>query len=294
MKFCFVILHYLNLGDTIKCVSSIFQNIRYPDYFIILVDNASPDNSGQELAELYVNEEKVTVLLNSENLGYAKGMNSGASYAAEKHSPDFICILNNDTIITQEDFIDIVISRFNKETFHFLGPDIISKTGSQNPYRETMVDLSSAKKGIKQTRQLLFLNYIHLDKVLLKYVEVKHKLKGKTPKNRNSELINVGLHGACIIFSKAYIYNYPSLFYPGTFLYMEENILSYIRRRDNLVSVYLPQLKIFHSEDGSINMVFKKKNLKRRAIYKLRIDSIRKFLELIKNPAYFTGFKNSL
>ena len=46
MHISFVILHYLTEKDTIECVESIKDNISYPDFSIIIIDNGSPNCSG--------------------------------------------------------------------------------------------------------------------------------------------------------------------------------------------------------------------------------------------------------
>src|SRR5205085_1204608 len=58
---------------------------------VILVDNASNDQTGQLLAELSGN---VRVIRNEQNLGFAKACNQGAAVACGRH----LVFLNNDTI----------------------------------------------------------------------------------------------------------------------------------------------------------------------------------------------------
>ena len=48
-KVCFVILHFLTIEDTLKCINSICENIRYKNYHIVVVDNGSPNGTGLEL-----------------------------------------------------------------------------------------------------------------------------------------------------------------------------------------------------------------------------------------------------
>jgi GT2 family glycosyltransferase len=79
-KIGFVILHYLAKEETINCVSSIKEKVGTEDYLIVIVDNASSNGSGNELLEKYENDSKVKVLINRENLGFAKGMNVGFQY----------------------------------------------------------------------------------------------------------------------------------------------------------------------------------------------------------------------
>ena len=68
----------------------------YPDWELIAVDNASPDGSAQWLEQAGREWDRVRVVLNSENLGFPGGVNSGVRAA----SGEYIVILNNDTQVS--------------------------------------------------------------------------------------------------------------------------------------------------------------------------------------------------
>ncbi len=108
-RFCFVILHYQTLNDTIECVDSILTNISSPNFHIIVVDNGSPNKSGRELAGIYKENPKIKVILNEKNLGFTDGNNIGFKYAKQVYDADYIAMINNDTIIQQPDFIESII-----------------------------------------------------------------------------------------------------------------------------------------------------------------------------------------
>lgn len=80
---CYVILHYKNIDDTIKCVKSLKNTTDYSSRYII-VDNGSGDGSGEKLRQLYSNDAQCDVLLLPENLGFSKGNNEGYQYAKQK------------------------------------------------------------------------------------------------------------------------------------------------------------------------------------------------------------------
>ena len=77
----FVILHYQTVSETTQCVSSIINNIEYDNKHIIIVDNSSPNKSGTYLKEYYKYDKNIEVIINKENLGFAKGNNIGYAYA---------------------------------------------------------------------------------------------------------------------------------------------------------------------------------------------------------------------
>lgn len=287
-KFSFVVLHYLSLNDTIECVDSILKNIDYENYYIVVVDNGSPDNSGKVLKEKYETHSKVKVILNKKNLGFAKGNNIGFNFAKKELKSDFIALINNDTIIEQKDFIRKILDEFNRSNFHILGPDIISLKdgGHQNPRDLTLQNYDELQAMIKQYKIKLFLNYFFADKILenlkkrfLRKPLIKQTItKAGTWKERAE---GVKLHGSALIFSPLYIKRYDGL-YPKTFMYSEEAILYFVAKRDGLITIYSPDVKILHKEDSSTNAVMNYGFKKRRFYYKNFIKSGYALLELMK------------
>ena len=122
--FCFVILHYNTIDETINCINSIKNKVRGKKK-IIIVDNCSPNNSGIKLKEKYKDDNEISVIINKENLGFAKGNNVGFKYSL-KFDPDYICILNNDVELVNDNFDDLVEKCYEEENFAVLSPDIFS------------------------------------------------------------------------------------------------------------------------------------------------------------------------
>jgi GT2 family glycosyltransferase len=87
-----------------ECIASI-HNQSYANYEIILVDNGSTDETLR-----LVDSSKVTVLANSQNLGFAKANNQALAIA----KGEFICFLNADAAI-KPDYLEIVIPHFRRE-----------------------------------------------------------------------------------------------------------------------------------------------------------------------------------
>lgn len=89
-----IIITVHNRADlTLKCLESISANTLYDKWELIIVDNASSDETPNLLKSL---EGDVKVLRSEENLGFSKGNNWGAK-AAEGQ---LFCFLNNDTEVT--------------------------------------------------------------------------------------------------------------------------------------------------------------------------------------------------
>ena len=298
-KFVFVILHYLTIDDTVACIDSIMNNIEYDKYAIVVVDNGSENNTGKLLKDKYSGFPKIRVLLNVENLGFAKGNNIGFKYAKEILNSDFIIMINNDTFIKQKDFINKIIEKYNEYPFHILGPDIISVASDkhQNPRKETLTDIRIIKKFNRHHQLFLFLNYFGLD-IIVTRIKKKFIPGSKLPTSidpklnpENKELKHVKLHGSAIIFSPLFISKYDHAFYPGTFMYCEESILNYIAAKNQLKTIYSPEIIIYHKEDSATNSLLKKDYLKRRFYYKNCIKSGEVLINLMEKNKFNTHVK---
>ncbi|SHH00357.1 glycosyltransferase family 2 protein [Tepidibacter thalassicus] len=92
-----IIVTFNNLKYTRECINSIFEKTAYPNYEIIIVDNNSSDETPIYLKEIEKKYSNVTVILNEENYGFAKGNNIGI----KKAKGDYIILLNNDTVVTR-------------------------------------------------------------------------------------------------------------------------------------------------------------------------------------------------
>lgn len=258
----FVILHYITLDDTVECVESIRSKCKKEKYKIIVVDNASPNGSGLELKKRYGKAKDVDLVLLEENLGFAKGNNSGITFAKEKYTPDFIVVMNNDVVLLQEDTISIIREEYLKSNFSVLGPMIYTADGrcDDNPGRNSLMSVEEIDNVISENKKSIFLCKWHLWKAYRLLEIIKKKIihtkaenigvDGCTHKKYLSRSENIQLHGCFLCFSKNYFEHYDG-FFPNTFLYMEEDILFYLTQKENLTTVYTPELKIYHKEDSA-------------------------------------------
>ncbi|MBI3796936.1 MAG: glycosyltransferase [Deltaproteobacteria bacterium] len=90
-----VVVTYNNLALTKLCLESIVRNAAYPNYELILVDNNSTDGTQAYLRYLANQSAQITVILNSQNHGFAKANNQGIARA----TGEYLVLLNNDTIV---------------------------------------------------------------------------------------------------------------------------------------------------------------------------------------------------
>ena len=98
MRLSIIILNYNVQYYLELCLQSVFKAVDDIDAEIIVVDNASTDNSVQYIKSAFPN---IRIITNKKNLGYSKGFNIGIKEALVLGS-DFILVLNNDTLLNPE------------------------------------------------------------------------------------------------------------------------------------------------------------------------------------------------
>ncbi len=148
-KVTIIILNWNGWKDTLECLESLEQ-INYNNYDVIVVDNHSQDNSVQKIKNYLkskvgtesnfighghvngllnyfeyaesentsIEEEyglfKNTILIkNSENYGFAGGNNVGIRFALQNLDPDYILLLNNDTVVDKNFLEKLVFTCLN-------------------------------------------------------------------------------------------------------------------------------------------------------------------------------------
>jgi GT2 family glycosyltransferase len=93
---CIVILNWNGQRDTLECLESL-QGLSYPNYSVIVVDNASQGDDVKVLRERF--NDYVHLIENDANYGFAEGCNIGIRYALAHLAPDYVFLLNNDTVV---------------------------------------------------------------------------------------------------------------------------------------------------------------------------------------------------
>jgi len=96
-KISVIVLTYNNLGLTQACLESLLKQTDYPGLEIVIVDNASTDDTPQWLQSFGQKHPEVKIILNVNNLGFAAGNNVGLAAA----TGDYLVLLNNDTVVTR-------------------------------------------------------------------------------------------------------------------------------------------------------------------------------------------------
>lgn len=149
-KTSIIILNWNGFKDTINCIESL-RMINYPHYTIIVVDNDSTDNSIKKIKYYcenqirlfeYTEEElkdfkrknelneirniksnnKLILIKNNENYGFAKGNNIGINFSAQNLDHEYILLLNNDTFVDKDFLNELISASENDELIAIVGP----------------------------------------------------------------------------------------------------------------------------------------------------------------------------
>ena len=279
-KFAFLILHYITINDTIKTVESI-DNLDYQNKEIIIVDNGSSNNSGEQLEKLYAGRNDIHMIISKNNLGFSNGNNLGFQYIKDNLNVDFIVMINNDVYMIQENFCQLITKEYIKSKFDVLGPRIIMNNNTICTYYDKIKTYNEYKIDKLDLQLLYFFNKIYLRPIFSLYLMIKYRIKKIDNINTSIRKEDVMLNGCCLIFSKKYIENFNALD-DRTFLYYEEALLYLRIKKYNLKSVYNPLLLVFHNEHSSTNSLKVNKRKKKEFIIKHEINSINILLKELK------------
>lgn len=291
LKVAFVILHYQNIEVTKESTEYLKKVRGIEKHDIVIVDNASPNGSGQLLFKLYEKISNIHVLLNSQNGGFAYGNNIGYSYAQQQLRANIIVVMNSDVNIKDEAFIEKVINYTNtNKKVDILAPDIIVKNGfHQNPYMLKPISSINQKKLILRKEIGYFLYGLPIvGNLLINRRSLQCYQPNKIYKEVNIK-INIIPHGACIVYLPGWTGNESFAFIDGTFLFVEEELLFDYCQKKGYVICYDPNFVVYHMEDASQNLVNKTSLQKKRNQIKYEIAS-RKLL-LKKRTLIKKGYK---
>ena len=112
-----VVVTYNNLALSRLCLESVVRNTAYPNYELVVVDNHSSDGTQDYLKTLATQYANVSIILNDDNLGFARANNQGLEHA----TGEFLILLNNDTIVPPG-WLSRLIRHLQDETIGLIGP----------------------------------------------------------------------------------------------------------------------------------------------------------------------------
>lgn len=273
--FGYVILHYQSIEITKKGVDKLLMFSK--DNPIIIVDNCSPNGSGKQLEKMYSKCINITVIINEENQGFAKGNNLGYQYIKRKYSLNYVVVMNNDIMIEDNDFAVIIEQFMEKNEVDVCGPDMVTLKGNhQNPLQLKPYTSKYLQRRVRADKIKVLLLRTRLFWKLYENYKKTNKIPIRT---KQPTVFDCILHGSCIIYGPEYIKREQNAFLPITYMYNEEAILYDYLVHKGYKTGYCSDVTILHMEGVSTSERIENKKKKVMFRFKNNIKSIEAQLE---------------
>lgn len=227
-----VILNYNTFDDTIVCIDSIKKYTNGVLYRIYIVDNASPDKSGEKLIAKYRNEPNVTVLVSDVNKGFSGGNNIGIR-AALKDGFEYVYLLNSDIILKNNAFFLMQELFEKKDEIAIVGPSIVNGDGKYVQF---------ARRGITLSM------YLVCRKIVVSFFPKLEKVLRFYSYSKDENFTFEGMLNGCCFGMKADFIRQYSCLDENVFMYYEEDILAYIMKKAGKRALIVSGAQIIHNE----------------------------------------------
>ena len=227
-----VILNYNTFDDTVACVDSIKRFTSGVSYRIYIVDNASPDKSGELLTAKYKNESNVEILVSEKNKGFSGGNNVGIR-AALKDGYEFVYLLNSDILLENDAFALMQEHLESDDDIAIVGPSIVDSMGNYTQF---------ARPGITLALYLVCRRF---------FVTIFPKLEKKLrfySFNSSEDYVFEGMVNGCCFGIKADFIREHNCLDENVFMYYEEDILAHVMKENRKKSYIASKARIIHNE----------------------------------------------
>lgn len=228
MDVSIIIVNYNTVDLTIQCVNSIYEKTCGVDFEIIIVDNASSDDSVIRIKKTF---PLVTLIESKENLGFGRANNLGVLSAIGK----YLFLLNSDTVLVNNaikvllDFVQTTPQKIG-----VCGGVLFDSCGEEN-----------GCFGIFPTVRSIFLNAMNAAKVTYTF-DQKQSLK------ENGFCSVDYVIGADMFIAKR-LYDNMHGFDPIFFMYYEETDLQKRIVKKGYENYVLSSAQIIHLVNASVN-----------------------------------------
>lgn len=234
-KIGIVILNYNSYEKTTNCISSILNyNTKSESLEIYIIDNASPDKSGNKLLRKYENSNSISIILNSKNTGYAHGNNIGIK-AALNDECEYIFIVNSDILFKNNAHEKLANFMNLNPLVGVVAPKVLTKEGK-------------FQSGvIKEPRT--FINRMFTSTMLRKiFPGISKKISESSWINKYNfdQPFRCFKVSGCAWMIRRSTFEKIGLLDENTFLYFEEDIYSDLLKENNIPIWVYPKAEVIH------------------------------------------------
>ncbi|WP_422858843.1 glycosyltransferase family 2 protein [Flagellimonas sp. S174] len=196
------------------------RNLTYPNYEIIVVDNASPNDNPDIIKEKY---PEIRLIKSPENLGFAGGNNLGVKEA----KGEYLLFINNDTIVPP-DFIQPLVETLQSD----------EKIGMVSPKIKFHWDPTLIQ----------YAGYTPMNKWTIRNNSIGYHQKDNGDFDEPKETQSI--HGAAMMVPKKVV-DEVGMMTEIYFLYYEEHDWAEMVKRAGYKIYYQPKTHILHKESVS-------------------------------------------
>lgn len=221
MKITFVIVSFNTHELTLKCLDSIYKFEKSSDFEIIVVDNASTDNSVRLIRKQF---PQVKLISNENNVGFARANNQAIAVAQGQ----YIILLNSDTQLI-ENLSTPLTSHFHSSQTGATVPQLLNSDRSIQASVFRLPTLLLAIKSYWFNHPSLYAKYY--------------------PNSQSPTLVESAVM-ACMCIPRQIFHDLGDLD-EKFFMYFED--LEFCRRlsKNNFQIIYDPQVKLIHHHGAS-------------------------------------------
>lgn len=248
-----VILVYKNATEAIRLTLELTKTNEVNT--VVLVDNASPDNSFSKLQKFATNHDRVLAIKSSVNGGYASGNNLGVKKLLATAPGTELLLFANPDIIVPDNVVSTLKTDYSRlcnqgVSVGMVAPKICGKHHNSNVKSE---DLPTYSDDIKS--------------MLMPYRKQKSH-STVTDCKRNNIITTEIVSGAFFMISVE-LFQKVGMFDSRTFLYGEERILGLKLKSVGAESFFIENVSVEHVGSESIDASFRTTD-KFRMLYKSR------------------------
>lgn len=241
MKLSVIIVSWNVCEDLVRCLESVYRHAPSGPYEILLVDNASRDETVPVVEKNFAG---VKLIRNAQNLGFARANNQAVQAAAG----EYILLLNPDTQVLPG-ALDAMIRQLDEHpSVGACGPKILNADGT---VQVTVAD------GAPTFRAQLYGKTILRKTGLFRGFARSLKQNALDPDRRT---FTRQLSGAAVMI-RAEVFRQVGLLDEGFFMYYEDTDLFYRIAAAGFQLLYLPTAEIIHYGERSSRQVSAQKRL---------------------------------
>jgi GT2 family glycosyltransferase len=226
-----IIVNYNACECIVACVSSALSQVDE----VIVVDNASSDDSLAQLEAQFSGDRRLKIVRNRENLGFAAGCNIGADHS----SGSYLFFLNPDCVLTPDSVKHLLRVLHDRRDVGMVGGLLLNPDGTEQPggRRAVPTPWRSFVRAFGLSRfadrwpRLLFDFHLHEQPLPTHPIDVE------------------AISGACMLVRRAAMQS-VGRWDEGYFLHCEDLDFSMTLRGKGWKIMFVPDARIVHDKGG--------------------------------------------